>query len=90
MPTSALVYWDPLINYLLDEYHATKSSGGSYDAPMEEVWFTMAEGGGDIASFYEYEDVMPADVKAKVDEVRAAIMSGDLVVELDMSLPTSD
>ena len=90
VPTSALVFWDPLIGYLLDEYHAKKTSGGSYDAPMDEVWFTMAEGGGDIAPYYEFEEVMPADVKAKVDEVRGAIMSGDFVVELDTSLPTSD
>ena len=56
----------------------------------EKVWFRMSEGGGDIAPYHGFDAKMPAEVKAKVEQVRADIMEGRLVLEPDLSLPESD
>lgn len=90
VPVSTLVYWDPVLEYLIDAFHEHKTSGKPYDAPREEVWFPMSKGGGDISPYHDFEAVMPEEVKAKVAEVRDAIMSGRFTVELDTSLPKSD
>jgi len=90
VPTSTLVFWDPVLNYLIDEWHKKQTTGKPYDAPKEKVWFSMAEGGGDLAPYYEFEAVMPDDVKGKIAAARDQIMSGKLVIEIDTSLPKSD
>ena len=90
VPTSTLVYWDPVFKYLIDEWHTHKTKGTPYAAPEKKVWFTMAEGGGDIAPYHDYDSVITPEAKQKVDEVRKAIMSGSFTVELDTSLPKSD
>lgn len=90
VPASTLVYWDPVLTYLIDAFHEHKTTGNPYDAPMEKIWFPMSKGGGDLSPFHEFEAVMPEQVKAKVAEVREAIMSGGLTVQLDTSLPKSD
>lgn len=89
VPTSALVYWDPHINYVIDEWKTHKETGEPYDAPAEKVWFSMADGGGDIAAYNSNLSIAD-DAKAAVAEARDRIISGDLQVELDMSLPVSD
>ena len=90
VPASTLVYWDPVLTYLIDAFHEHKTTGNPYGAPKEQIWFPMSKGGGDLSSFHEFEAVMPEQVKAKVAEVREAIMSGGLTVQLDTSLPKSD
>ena len=90
VPTSALVYWDPHINYVIDQWKEHKETGNPYDAPEERVWFTMAQGGGDIAPYHGFDDQIPQDVKDAVAAARDQILSGELTVVLDMSLPTSD
>ena len=90
VPTSTLVYWDPVFKYLIDEWHAHKTKGTAYAAPDKKVWFSMAQGGGDIAPYHDYESVITSEAKMKVEEVRKAIMSGSLTVELDTALPKSD
>ena len=90
VPASTLVYWDPVLEYLIDAFHEHKTTGNPYDAPKEQIWFPMSKGGGDLSPFHEFEAVMPEQVKAKVAEVREAIMAGGLTVQLDTSLPKSD
>ena len=36
VPTSTLVYWDPVLTYLIDEFHSSKSTGEPYNAPDRE------------------------------------------------------
>lgn len=90
VPTSALVSWEPHLNYVLEQWKTHKETGEPYDAPMEKVWFSMAEGGGDLAPYNDFEDKIPAEVKEAVATAREQILSGELTVELDMSLPVSD
>ncbi len=90
VPTSSMVFWEPQIRYAIDQWKARQESGEPYDAPMEAVWFPMAQGGGDIAPYHDFEDKIPAEVKENVARARAAILDGSLTVELDTSLPGSD
>ncbi len=42
---------------------------------------TLENEGVDIAPFHDFDDAVPAELKAKVDELRQAIISGEIVVE---------
>jgi basic membrane lipoprotein Med (substrate-binding protein (PBP1-ABC) superfamily) len=77
--TSPLVLWDPAVSLMIDTWYDHVVNGTAYDAPLEEVSFLMAEGGGDIAPLNNA--VVPADVAATVNEIRDNILSGGLVVE---------
>lgn len=88
--TSTLALWDPQINYIIDQWWSHVTEGKAYDAPKEPVWFTMAQGSGDIAPFHDFEKLMPDDVKAKVAQARQDILDGKLKVELKLDPPTSD
>lgn len=90
VPTSSLVFWEPQINYVIDEWKNFKTSGKPYDAPQEVVWFGMSDGGSDIAPYHNFDGEIPADAKAKVAKVLADFKSGALTIPLDMSLPKSD
>ena len=90
IPTGTVVNWDPQINYVINEWRNHKATGKPYEAPMEKVWFPMAEGGSDIAPYHNFESIIPADVQAKVAQAKADIMSGKLTVKLETSLPKSD
>ncbi|MGI9492510.1 MAG: BMP family lipoprotein [Geminicoccaceae bacterium] len=90
VPISSLVYWEPQINYIIDEWKKHKETGEPYDAPEEQVWFSMAEGGGDISPYHNFDDQVPEDVKQMIEQAKAGIMAGELTVDFDTSLPTSD
>ncbi|WP_448059451.1 BMP family lipoprotein [Cellulomonas hominis] len=42
---------------------------------------TLANEGIDIASFHDFESSVPAELSSKLDELKASIISGDLVVD---------
>ena len=88
--TSALAYWDPHLNYVIDEWWAFKTEGVAYDAPMDKVWFSMADGTGDIAPMHGLEEQVPEEVLADVDQAREDILSGALEVELKVEPVESD
>jgi basic membrane lipoprotein Med (substrate-binding protein (PBP1-ABC) superfamily) len=90
IPTSTILNWDPQINYLIGQWREHHLTGKPYKAPMEKVWFSMAQGGSDIAPYHNFESIIPSDVKTRVAQARADIMSGKLNVKLDSSLPKSD
>jgi basic membrane lipoprotein Med (substrate-binding protein (PBP1-ABC) superfamily) len=90
VPTSTLVNWEPQINYMIDQWRTHKETGEPYDAPEEQIWFSMAEGGGDIAPYHNFADKVPAEVKEAVEQAKADILAGNLKIEIDTSLPTSD
>lgn len=46
---------------------------------------TLENEGLGLAPFHDFESKVPADVVTKVDELKAAIISGDIVVESDAS-----
>jgi len=88
--TSHVAYWDPELLWVIDEWWDYKTAGEPYDAPMEGVWFSMAEGGSDLAPFHGFEEVIPADVMDTVMQKKADIMSGDFEVPLNVEPPVSD
>ena len=88
--TSAIGNWDPAIKHIIDQWYAFKTTNEPYNAPTEKIWFTMAQGAGDIAPFHDLDSAVPQEVKDKVAEVRQQILDGTFVVPLDESVPTSD
>ena len=50
----------------------------------------MAQGGSDLAPYHVFDKSIPDEVKKKVAQVKADIISGKYKVKLDMSLPQSD
>jgi basic membrane protein A len=90
IPTSTILNWDPQINYLIGQWRDHHANGKPYKAPMEKVWYPMAQGGSDIAPYHNFDKIIPDDVKAMIAQAKADIMSGKLKVKLDSSLPKSD
>jgi basic membrane lipoprotein Med (substrate-binding protein (PBP1-ABC) superfamily) len=62
---------------------------GNFAADNYKDWTMMAKGGSSLAPYYEFEDKIPADAKAKVDEVKAQILDGSYTVEIIDDEPKS-
>ena len=87
---SAIVKWDPHINWIIDEWWKVKAEGGKFDAPKEPKWFTWQEGSGDVALNKSWEEKIHAEVKKLVDETIAAIKSGAKTIALNLNEVKSD
>lgn len=85
--SSVVIYWDPAIRYLVDEWWNHATTGEAYDAPTDPVWWGMAEGGVDIAPYHDLADEIPQDVKDAVAAAKEDILSGELEVPLKTDLP---
>ncbi len=88
--TSAIGNWDPAIKYIIDQWYTHKTTNTPYNAPKEKIWFTMAEGAGDLAPFHDLDSKVPQEVKDQVAEVRQQILDGKFTVPLNEATPTSD
>jgi basic membrane protein A len=88
--SSTILKWDPVVEYVFEEWWNHAADGVAYNAPTEPVWFTMAEGACDIAPYHDFESVIPQDVKDQVAQTREAILSGELQVPLRVEPPVSD
>jgi basic membrane lipoprotein Med (substrate-binding protein (PBP1-ABC) superfamily) len=62
---------------------------GNFAADNYKDWTMMAKGGSSLAPYYEFEDKIPADAKAKVEEVKAQILDGSYTVEIIDDEPKS-
>jgi basic membrane lipoprotein Med (substrate-binding protein (PBP1-ABC) superfamily) len=82
--TSALWNMDAAIGHAVAEVKA-----GTFTAKDYREYTMMAKGGSSLAPYYEFESKIPADMQARVGEVAAAIISGDMVIEIDDSEPKS-
>lgn len=82
--SSAMAYWDPIVEYMVDEWWDYTVNGEAYDAPTDDaVHFFMADGATDIAPYHDFEDDIPQDVKDLINQTRQDIIDGTL--ELDIS-----
>ncbi|MDJ0935658.1 MAG: BMP family protein [Kiloniellales bacterium] len=82
--TSALWHMENAIN------HAIKLvKGGKFEAADYKEWTMMQKGGASLAPYYEFEDRIPAEIKAKVEETKAAILAGDFEVKINDEEPKS-
>jgi len=82
--TSALWHMDAAIKHAVDLVKA-----GQFKAEDYRDWTMMAKGGASLAPYYEFEDKIPAEIKAKVAETAAAIKAGTFSVEINDNEPKS-
>ncbi len=88
--SGSVLNWDPVLGHMLDEWYTHKTTGAAFNAAEDYKWFTMAEGGSDISPYNALEDRVPNDLKAKVAEVKAGIIAGEINVPLVLDTPSSD
>jgi len=82
--TSALWHMEEAIAHAI-----SRVKDGTFAAENYKEWTMMQKGGASLAPYYEFEDKIPADAKAKVEELKAQILAGDFVVEINDEEPTS-
>lgn len=82
--TSALWHMEAAIANAIAQVKA-----GTFGAENYKEWTMMAKGGASLAPYYEFEDKIPGDAKSKVEEIKAQILAGDYVVEINDNEPKS-
>lgn len=81
---SALWHMEPAIDYALAQLKA-----GSFKAEDYRAWTMMKAGGASLSPFYEFDDKISADTKAKVEALGQQIKGGELVVPINDEEPKS-
>jgi basic membrane lipoprotein Med (substrate-binding protein (PBP1-ABC) superfamily) len=82
--TSALWHMEEAIAHAVSLVKA-----GNFTAEDYKEWTMMQKGGASLAPYYEFEDRIPADAKAKVAETKAKILSGEFTVTINDEEPKS-
>ena len=82
--TSALWHMESAINHAISSVKA-----GTYVAEDYKEWTMMQKGGASLAPYYEFDDQIAADVKAKVAAISSDIMNGNFTVEVNDDEPKS-
>lgn len=82
--TSALWHMEEAIAHAI-----SRVKSGSFAAEDYKHWTMMQKGGASLAPYYEFEDRIPAAVKAKVAQLQADILSGSFIVDIIDSEPKS-
>lgn len=82
--TSALWHMHAAISNAIQEVKE-----GRFVAVDYKEWTMMQKGGASLAPYYEFEDRIPADAKAKVEQLAADILAGNYVVEIIDDEPKS-
>lgn len=82
--TSALWHMESAINQAIALVKA-----GQFKAEDYREWTMMAKGGASLTPYYEFETVIPAEAKARVDAARKKILAGELVVPINDNEPQS-
>ena len=88
--TSTVAVWDADIKWIVDEWWKHKTAGAPLAGNKEIRYLTLAEGGSALAPYHALEDKIPQDVKNKVEETKAKIVSGEITVPLQVAVPKSD
>lgn len=71
--TSILKRMDSTVNAVIEKAHAGEFEGGLLVG-------TLANDGVSIAPFHDFEDTVPAELKAELDDLRAGIIAGSIKV----------
>ncbi|MCZ4280288.1 BMP family protein [Kiloniella laminariae] len=82
--TSALWHMENAIGHAIEQVKA-----GTFEAADYKEWTMMQKGGASLAPYYEFDNKIPPEAKAKVEEIKADILSGSFVVEIDDNEPKS-
>ncbi|MEA1927424.1 MAG: BMP family protein [Candidatus Auribacterota bacterium] len=81
--SSTIALWDGCIKFILNEWWNHETKGTLYNAPKENVFFLMADGGADIAPYHSLGDKIPQPVKDAVDKAHQAIKDGKLKITMN-------
>ena len=81
---SALWHMESAIGHAVERVKA-----GTFKAEDYREWTMMAKGGASLSPYYEFEDKLSDEIKAKVAETAEAIKAGTFVVEIIDEEPTS-
>jgi len=81
--SSTIALWDGCIKYVINDWYNHATKGTPYNAPMERIFYLMADGGADIASYHSLGDKIPQSVKDEVDKAHQAIKDGKLSVTMN-------
>jgi basic membrane lipoprotein Med (substrate-binding protein (PBP1-ABC) superfamily) len=82
--TSALWNMDAAIGHAVEQVKT-----GTFSAEDYREFTMMAQGGSSLTPYYEFEQKIPAEIRARVEDVAAAIVSGSFVVEINDNEPES-
>ena len=82
--TSALWHMEAAIAHAISRVKA-----GTFKAENYKEWTMMQKGGASLAPFYEFDDKIPAEAKAKVEEIKAQILAGSFTVDINDEEPKS-
>ncbi len=82
--TSALWHMEAAINNAVSDV-----KNGTFKAADYKEWTMMAKGGASLAPYYEFDSKISADIKAKVSETQAEILSGNFTVVINDEKPES-
>ncbi len=83
--TSALWNMYPTIEYLVRSVDADL-----FVSQDLKDWSMMAKGGADLAPFYQFEETLPPEVIAKVEETKESILDGTFRVPIIETDPQTD
>ncbi|HCY86070.1 MAG TPA: BMP family ABC transporter substrate-binding protein [Desulfobacteraceae bacterium] len=81
---SALWHMESAVNHAISQVKKTAFKAEDY-----KEWTMMAKGGASLSPYYEFEDKLPADIKAKVAETAEAIKAGTFTVKINDEEPKS-
>jgi basic membrane lipoprotein Med (substrate-binding protein (PBP1-ABC) superfamily) len=82
--TSALWHMEEAIAHAIQRVNA-----GTFKAENYKEWTMMQKGGASLAPYYEFDDKIPAEAKAKVAELKAKILAGEFIVNINDEEPKS-
>jgi basic membrane lipoprotein Med (substrate-binding protein (PBP1-ABC) superfamily) len=81
--SSDLALWDPTINQLIDAWWTHVTKGTPYNASKTRIVALMKDGGVAIAPYHSLASMIPQSVIDAVNQAKADIISGKLVVPQD-------
>src|SRR3546814_2775233 len=81
---SALWHMEPAIDHAIAQVNA-----GTFKAEDYREWTMMKAGGASLSPFYEFDDKIPAETKARIEALTAQIKAGELVVPVNDAEPKS-
>lgn len=87
--SSAVLGFDPHVNYILGEWWGHVVDGKPWNGTMDPVWYGMAAGGCSVAPFQD-STAPSQEVQAAVKKASEDIINGTLKIELNVNPPPTD
>jgi basic membrane lipoprotein Med (substrate-binding protein (PBP1-ABC) superfamily) len=87
--SSAIAKWDPVIDFLVDEWWNHEAKGVPYNAPMEMLRFGMKDGGSEMAPYHALGAKIPDQVKNEVEKKKKAMKDGTFKTPLNEKMVTA-